>query len=302
MIENHINKTQEKKVKEIKLLKPKIDIVFQSLFNQKNENITKSFAEALIGEKINSIVINDTKELSREYPEDKLGILDLELDINNKEKIDVEVQLLKNDAFINRLLFYWSKIYSKQIKRGNKYRNAKRVVIIAIVDFEINLTKELRKMESIWNLREKESPEKVLTDLIEIHIINLKRVKEEYLRDKDNIKNQWIMFLDDPNSEEVKEIMEKNEDVKKAVVTVRKMSEDEKMEKLAELRLKAIMDEEAIYDTGVNDGIEKGIKKGKNAKTVEIAKKLLDKNMSIEEIIDITGITKEKIEDIKNKK
>ncbi len=302
MIENHINKTQEKKVKEIKLLKPKIDIVFQSLFNQKNENITKSFAEALIGEKINSIVINDTKELSREYPEDKLGILDLELDINNKEKIDVEVQLLKNDAFINRLLFYWSKIYSKQIKRGNKYRNAKRVVIIAIVDFEINLTKELRKMESIWNLREKESPEKVLTDLIEIHIINLKRVKEEYLRDKDNIKNQWIMFLDDPNSEEVKEIMEKNEDVKKAVVTVRKMSEDEKMEKLAELRLKAIMDEEAIYDTGVNDGIEKGIKKGKNAKTVEIAKKLLDKNMSIEEIIDITGITKEEIEDIKNKK
>ena len=302
MIENHINKTQEKKLKEIKLLKPKIDIVFQSLFNQKNENITKSFAEALIGEKINSIVINDTKELSREYPEDKLGILDLELDINNKEKIDVEVQLLKNDAFINRLLFYWSKIYSKQIKRGNKYRNAKRVVIIAIVDFEINLTKELRKMESIWNLREKESPEKVLTDLIEIHIINLKRVKEEYLRDKDNIKNQWIMFLDDPNSEEVKEIMEKNEDVKKAVVTVRKMSEDEKMEKLAELRLKAIMDEEAIYDTGVNDGIEKGIKKGKNAKTVEIAKKLLDKNMSIEEIIDITGITKEEIEDIKNKK
>ncbi len=302
MIENHINKTQEKKVKEIKLLKPKIDIVFQSLFNQKNENITKSFAEALIGEKINSIVINDTKELSREYPEDKLGILDLELDINNKEKIDVEVQLLKNDAFINRLLFYWSKIYSKQIKRGNKYRNAKRVVIIAIVDFEINLTKELRKMESIWNLREKESPEKVLTDLIEIHIINLKRVKEEYLRDKDNIKNQWIMFLDDPNSEEVKEIMEKNEDVKKAVVTVRKMSEDEKMEKLAELRLKAIMDEEAIYDTGVNDGIEKGIKKGKNAKTVEIAKKLLNKNMSIEEIIDITGITKEEIEDIKNKK
>ena len=78
MIENHINKTQEKKVKEIKLLKPKIDIVFQSLFNQKNENITKSFAEALIGEKINSIVINDTKELSREYPEDKLGILDIE--------------------------------------------------------------------------------------------------------------------------------------------------------------------------------------------------------------------------------
>lgn len=29
----------------IKLLKPKIDVVFQSLFSKKNEKITKAFAE-----------------------------------------------------------------------------------------------------------------------------------------------------------------------------------------------------------------------------------------------------------------
>ena len=33
--------------KEVKLLQPKIDIVFQSLFNAKNKEITKSFVEAL---------------------------------------------------------------------------------------------------------------------------------------------------------------------------------------------------------------------------------------------------------------
>ena len=35
----------------LKLLKPKIDIVFQSLFSKKNEKITKAFAEAMLDEK-----------------------------------------------------------------------------------------------------------------------------------------------------------------------------------------------------------------------------------------------------------
>lgn len=43
---------------------------------------------ALLGEEITKITINETKELFREYPEDKLGILDLEAEINEKEKIE----------------------------------------------------------------------------------------------------------------------------------------------------------------------------------------------------------------------
>ena len=243
---------------ETKLLPPKIDIVFQSLFNAKNKEITKSFIEALLEEKVESIVINNKKEITRDKPMNKLGILDLELDINNKEKVDVEVQLLKNDEFTHRLMYYWSRIYAKQIQRGDTYNKARKVVIIAITDFEIDVTKELKRMETIWNVREKEKPEKVLTDVFEIRIINLKRVREAYQKDKNNKKNQWVMFLEDPNSKEVKEIMEKNEDVKKAVITVREMSEDEKMERLAELRQKAIMDEKALYNTGIREGTEIG--------------------------------------------
>ena len=88
------------------LLQPKIDIVFQSLFSSKNKEITKSFIEALLEEKVESIVINDEKEITRDKPMDKLGILDLELDINNKEKVDVEVQLL-----LLFLLWYIRRLY-----------------------------------------------------------------------------------------------------------------------------------------------------------------------------------------------
>ena len=55
-----------------KLLKPKNDIVFQSLFTKNNAKITKAFVEALIGRKVKNIEINNEKELQREKPEDKL--------------------------------------------------------------------------------------------------------------------------------------------------------------------------------------------------------------------------------------
>lgn len=293
---------KEEQNKEFKLLKPKMDVVFQSLFNQEHEDITKSFVEALLEEKINSIVINDSKELIREKPEEKLGILDLELDINNKEKVDVEIQLIKNDEVIPRLLVYWARLYTKQIHKGDPYTKAKKVVIIAIVDFEINITKELNKMETVWNFREKEKSEKVLTDLFEIRIISLKRAREAYQKDKNSKKNQWVMFLEDSNSKEVKEIMENNEDVKKAVVTVRKMTEDEKLEKIAELREKAIKDEKAIYNTGIREGKELGREEGERRNKIEVIKRMLKDNIDIALIKKYADATDEEIDEAKANK
>ena len=105
------------KRKNMKLLKPKIDVVFQSLFSKKNEKITKAFAEAILDEKVRKITINDDKELFRERPEDKLGILDLELDINDSEKVDVEIQLVDRSNIQERLLFYFSKLYYNEVKK-----------------------------------------------------------------------------------------------------------------------------------------------------------------------------------------
>ena len=154
-------------------------------------------------------------------------------------------------------------------------------------------------METIWNIREKDNPEKVLTDLLEIRIINLKRIREAYQKDKDSKKNQWVMFLEDPNSREVQEIMEKNEDVKKAVVTVREMSEDEKMERLAELRQKAIMDEKALYNTGIREGKELEEKIGEQKNKIEVIKRMLNDNLDIEMIKKYTNATDEEIEEAK---
>ena len=276
---------------------------FQSLFNKDNQKITKAFAEAMLDEKIHHMTINEDKELLSDTLDKKTGILDLQIDVNNTEKVDVEVQLVERSNLPERLLFYFSKLYLKGIGKGEDYRIAKRVVLIAIIDYNLKIEIEDKKMETIWQIVEKNHPKTILTNKFEIHILELEKVKEEYKKNKENKKAQWLLFLDDPETKEVKEIMEKNEDVKEAVIEVRKLSQDEQLQREAELREKAIMDEKAIYQAGLDNGKEEGEKLGRKKGRVEtmkeVAKKLLKQNMNIENVAEITGLTIEEIEKLR---
>ena len=140
-----------------------------------------------------------------------------------------------------------------------------------------------------------------MTDKFELDIIELSKING-----RENEKDQlldWLIFLENPESEMVTRKMEENENLKEAVEKLDRISEDEKMQRIIELREKAIRDEHAIYDKGLDDGIEKGIQKGKEKgareKQIEIAKSMLKENMDIEIIIKITGLTKEEIEKLK---
>ena len=282
--------------KKKQLLKPKNDIVFQSLFTQKNEEITKNFISALMEEKITKIEINTKKELYREKPEDKLGILDLEAEINDKEKVDIEVQLIDRKNLVERMLFYFSKLYASTIDKGEDYISAKKVVIISIIDYDLDLTKEIKEMETIWNIIERKNKNLMLTDKLELHIIELRKAREEYEKNKSNKKAQWMMFINNPNEMEVQEIMKENKEIEEAVVEIREMTQDEKLERLAFLRQKAIMDEKAIYAAGLDKGEIKGREAGIKENQIEVAKKMKEKNIDINIIEEITKLTKEEIE------
>ena len=48
-----------------------------------------------------------------------------------------QLQLINEENFIKRMLYYVTRLYSDQMKRRVEYIEAKRVVLVAIVDFEI---------------------------------------------------------------------------------------------------------------------------------------------------------------------
>ena len=49
-----------------------------------------------------------------------------------------------------------------------------------------------------------------MTDKLEIHIIEIPKAIKEYKNNKENEVLQWMMFLNEPESMEVEEIMKEN--------------------------------------------------------------------------------------------
>ena len=278
---------QQKQNKKIKRYPPKMDIIFQAIFGEVgSENITKDFLEKILKRKIEKISLDKNPILRRELKDDKLGVLDIITELDGKEKCNIEMQLIDKNNIIERMLYYWSKMYTRQIKAGDDYNKLEKTIVILIADFNIKGLEEV-EYHSTWKIIETNSAKKlILTDKFELDIIELSKIKG-----RENEKDQlldWLIFLENPESERVTRKMEENENLKEAVEKLDRISEDEKMQRIIELREKAIRDEHAIYAKGVDDGIEKGIMK--------IAKSMLKKGMNVSDIIEITGLTKEEIE------
>ena len=286
---------QQKQNKKIKRYPPKMDIIFQAIFGEVgSENITKDFLEKILKRKIEKISLDKNPILRRELKDDKLGVLDIITELDGKEKCNIEMQLIDKNNIIERMLYYWSKMYTRQIKAGDDYNKLEKTIVILIADFNIKGLEEV-EYHSTWKIIETNSVKKlILTDKFELDIIELLKIKG-----RENEKDQlldWLIFLENPESERVTRKMEENENLKEAVEKLDRISKDEKMQRIIELREKAIRDEHAIYAKGVDDGIEEGKAKGAREKQIEIAKSMLKENMDIEMIIKITGLTKQEIE------
>jgi predicted transposase/invertase (TIGR01784 family) len=286
-------------MKNIKTLSPKLDVVFQALFGEVgNESITKGFLETILERKIDSIDLSKNPILRREFKEEKLGVLDIIAKLDKDEICNIELQIVDKKNIIERILYYWSRLYSRQIKSGEDYKILQKAIVILITDFKIENLEEL-DYHSRWKIMEDKQGKKIiLTQKLEIDIIELPKIigKE---KEQDNLLD-WLYFLENPKSERVTEKMKENENLKEAVKKLDNLSEDEKMQRIADLRQKAIMDEKAIYEKGLEVGIEKGIMEGSRKEKIEIAKKMLELKIDKETIAEATGLTEQEIEKILN--
>ena len=286
-------------MKNIKTLSPKLDVVFQALFGEVgNESITKGFLETILERKIDSIDLSRNPILRREFKEEKLGVLDIIAKLDENEICNIELQIVDKKNIIERILYYWSRLYSRQIKSGEDYKILQKAIVILITDFKIEDLEEL-DYHSRWKIMEDKQGKKIiLTQKLEIDIIELPKIigKE---KEQDNLLD-WLYFLENPKSERVTEKMKENENLKEAVKKLDNLSEDERMQRIADLRQKAIMDEKAIYEKGLEVGIEKGIMEGSQKEKIEIAKKMLELKIDKETIAKATGLTEQEIEKILN--
>lgn len=175
----------------------------------------------------------------------------------------------------------------------NDYSKLRRSIAILITDYNLEHLKQIPDYMTKWNIREEKHSKIILTDMLEIYIIEANKAKDFSFKEN-KVLNSWLQFINNP---EVISDME-NEEIKKAKRVLEEISQDERERRLTELRQKYIMDQNAVHSHGYDKGLEVGIKQGIERNRIEIAKKMKAENIDMQIIIKITGLTEEEINKI----
>ena len=138
-----------------------------------------------------------------------------------------------------------------------------------------------------------EKDDEYLTDMISYYIIELTKFKENKPRTGDLLE-KWLLVIGG-DEEMMKKCKKEEGEIKEAIEQLEEMSADEKEREIYEIRERSRL----VYNTEMYEAKKKGIEEGELKKSKEIAKKMLEKNVDIETIEEITGLKKEEIEDIR---
>lgn len=108
----------------------------------------------------------------------------------------------------------------------------------------------------------------------------------------------WVKFISNVGDIDMSKA---DESIKKAKEVLEEISLDERESYLAHLRLKYILDQKNIEETGFERGFERGLKEGLEQglqEKIKIAKNMLNKNIDISIISEVTGLTKKEVENL----
>ena len=269
-----------------------------------------SDSNALLLDFINSIMLDSEMKTFRsveiltpfnykENNEDKETIVDVKCITQNGTVVIIEIQLQGNSKFPERILYYWASNYSKLLKHGEKYDALTPVISINMLDFNLDDNDSIHSCYMIYDTVNK----RLLTDHLQIHIIELKKFKYNLLKQDLNCWLKFFTMKDKDNKEEImselvkeKPIMEEvhrkyNNFIKDRLM----MNEYDKRQ--AYLYGNQIMLEEERR-LGIEEGIKKGIEQGIEQEKCSLAKSMKSKNMDIELISELTGLSIEEIENL----
>lgn len=280
------------------------DRLFKKIFFKEEDH---DLLEELINEITNLVVcvekiVNCELPITDIFEKEKMvdGIID-----TTKERIHIEINSDTKDYYRMRNFLYFVAIMLEDIKRGKNYNPKKKYIHISL-DFS-----DKNNLQNITKYRCYDVVNKVVTvKNITLYYVNVSRIKRICKENKDLQKEYALLYALDLGKEELIEFAERtdNKMVKKYKDEITKLNDDTIViksltyEEDREMLMNAIKEDylEEGRELGVKEGHMLGIKEGQNQNKLETAKKLLEMNMSLDDIVNVTGLNKKNVIEIKS--
>lgn len=242
----------------MEIISLKYDFSFKSLM--RSEEVRRYFisdALAIPVAEIKSVKLANPF-LWKRYRKQKLGILDVLVELNDDSKVNIELQIKVMKHWDKRSLFYLAKMFTDDLLMGEDYTRLKRCICISLLDFNMDDDPEYHKTYRLRDVNGKE-----FTDMFEIHTIELRKSLSGNGR-----MDEWIQLFNAKSEEDLEMIQTKtrNPGILAAIREVKVMGVGRNLRVLYEAHMKQIRDRKAedayVYDQGLAVGEAKGHAEG----------------------------------------
>ncbi|MCI5121048.1 MAG: Rpn family recombination-promoting nuclease/putative transposase [Candidatus Electrothrix sp. AUS4] len=288
-------------------LNPRIDFVFKKLFGtEENKDLLIDFINAFVSEedKVRDIVIKNPYN-EKEFLDDKLSILDIKAQDISGKWFNIEMQMIDQDYYAQRALYYWSRLYVSQLSTGVNYDKLEKTIGINILNFNCLEEEQYHNVYKLINVKSGNE----LIRQIEIHFVEL----EKYDENISNVMDRWVNFLKKAGEYTQADMPMQLKEIPtiiKAIEALDNMRLSEKEREKFEARLKWLRDEKAALisaerrglEKGIAKGLEKGIAKGREEgaeqKLFEIINNAHKNGLDVSMIKNLVGLSEDQIKKI----
>ena len=262
---------------------------FAYVYDQNKNNLAHLLASILnvdvLKIKNNITKISDTNDLKNKN--DKQRRMDFVYRIDNLS-LDIELNL-KPRPIKERNINYLMSLHLRKFKKGNRYEDNYRTIQININNEMIDESDEV--IEEYYFRKE---DGKEYSKNIGFYVVNIPNIKKIWYNKEDEEfeKYKYMLSFFETNVDMIRRIYEGDEVVMDIINKQEEFSRDN--EEWETFRSENELEEE--YQLGIEYAKEEGKKEG----IEKVVKSMLDKNMDIKNIIDITGLSEEEVKRIIN--
>ena len=268
------------------------DIFIKYLFGmdtKESDHLVISFINAVLTDSdfpIITKVIQKNPFNYQEFTDDKLSVLDIEVEDENHKLYNIEVQATGNTHFRNRALYYWAKLYTSQSREGDLYDNLLPTIGINILDF--TLFPELSGYHNYFVITEGRDREYVLTYQLIIHFLEISKLNDKEMSSK---MAGWLLYLkaEGQDKKMLKILLENDEDLRSAHEMYKAFNNNDKLRRYALSREKAENDRKHFLYMARKQGIEQGELEDKHNVLIRLLE--LKYNLSEDEKKHILSVT-----------
>ena len=229
----------------------------------------------------------------KENYENKETIVDVKCITQNGTVVIIEIQLQGNSRFPERILYYWASNYSKLLKHGEKYDALTPVISINLLNFNLDDNESIHSCYMIYDTFNK----RLLTDHLQIHIIELKKFRYDLLKPD---LNCWLKFFTIKNNKEavMSDLVKEKPIMEEVQKRYNNFIKDRLMMNEYDKREAYLYGNQIMLEEERRLGIEEGIEQGEKMKAISMAKTMKERSMDINLISELTGLSLEEIENL----